>query len=153
MLEFFGLPNWKTVADSWRGIWTNLETIFEVWVENITTLINSTKQLIIDFATDVATLSQALRGDPSAILKLLGEGLFPSLETPSTGGSPGGPKLGPFIEDSVSTGPAIMLPPIAPLSTTSTESNEFNLTINTSAPVEPIIEDFRMMRAMRSRAS
>ncbi len=33
------------------------------------------------------------------------------------------------------------------------EGDNLNLTINTSAPVEPIIEDFRMMRAMRSRAS
>jgi DNA repair exonuclease SbcCD ATPase subunit len=33
------------------------------------------------------------------------------------------------------------------------EGDNLNLTINTSAPVEPIIADFRMMRAMQSRAS
>ncbi len=150
VLKFFGLSNWEEVADSWRGIWTNLETILQTWVENVTTLIESTKQLIIDFATDVATLSQALRGDPSAIFKLLGGGLFPSLEVPSDA-RPGGPKIQPTSLGLPQEGPAIMLPPIAPLSTTSTETNEFNLTVNTSAQVEPILQDFRLMRAMGGR--
>jgi hypothetical protein len=43
-----------------------------------------------------------------------------------------------------------MAPAVATSNTVST-TNNFNLTVNTAAPTEPILQDFAMMKAMASR--
>jgi hypothetical protein len=111
---------------------TNKEEVIEIWQgvwDNVKTI--------------TSVLYRSFTGDPGAILELLGGefGQPPPIQTQprGTGDVPAPTGADP-----------IMLPPIAPLSTT---GDNFNLTIHTNAPVEPIKEDFRMMRTMRGRGS
>lgn len=44
--------------------------------------------------------------------------------------------------------PALMAAPMTPVSAGSVTNNEFNMNINTNAPSEPIIADFRTLQSM-----
>lgn len=48
----------------------------------------------------------------------------------------------------IKSAPALMSAPMTPSIATSTINNEFNMNINTRAPIEPIISDFRTMQSM-----
>jgi hypothetical protein len=142
LLDLLG-TNKEEVIEIWQGVWDNVKTITSEAIADLKDLIRDIQAFYIDFAEDVALLYRSFTGDPGAILELLGGefGQPPPIQTQprGTGDVPAPTGADP-----------IMLPPIAPLSTT---GDNFNLTIHTNAPVEPIKEDFRMMRTMRGRGS
>lgn len=116
VLDFFGLPNWQVVADSWKSIWDSIEIIFNHFVDNIKATFEELK---------------------SYLFGGLGEFGF------SRGGVP-------MPSSSPIPAPANVHPAPTFNSGQSSTSN-YNLTINTNAPVEPIIADFRTMRAIGGR--
>jgi hypothetical protein len=122
--SFTSLGSWQAIADSWQGIWDNMGLIVETWIANMK------EQL-----TWKNLLSNLL------------EARIPGFVTPEL---PPPPQV--FPEDP-SHFEGQIPSPFFPGNTTnnSTSENNFNLTVNTSAPVEPIIADFRMMRAMKGR--
>jgi hypothetical protein len=143
LLDFLGLPSRQETIDAWQGVMDNLETIVETTVMKIKEFFDGMVRGALKAVEDIQTIMRAIQGDPAAILDIIGGGLGPPppIQTQPRGE---GDIPAPTGAD------PIMLPPIAPLSTT---GDNFNLTINTSAPIEPIKEDFRMMRTMRGRRS
>ncbi len=131
VLKFFGLPNWEEVADSWRGVLDNLTVIIDKWIENTAALLspqNLLKRFKLDFF-GTENLPLPVFPSPSTQDNFTPGGLsFPSPDVQIPGG---------------------LMSPVPPAGTS--ETNEFNLTVNTSAPVEPILQDFRLMRAMGGR--
>lgn len=134
VLGFFGLPNWEEVAESWRGIWDMIGIIFQQAIDEWKIIIEGSRQLLMDFMGDISMLAAALRGDPIALAKLLSGEFGPGQFVPR----PGMPAT-----------QAHNVPSSAPRGFT--ETSNFNLTVNTSAPTEPIIADFRMLTALGGR--
>ena len=128
VLNFFGLPNWEVVAESWRGIWDNLTLIFDTWIANIKGKLKL-KNLLENFLFTP-------RGVWAPI---------PIPESFRPQASPAGPGNlgGPYSRD-------LALPPIT-IPAQIPQGNNYNLTVHTSAPSEPIIADFKMLAALGGR--
>ena len=121
--SFTTLGSWQAIADSWQGVWDNLGLIVDTWVENFKAKFTCEN-----------------------LLSNLLEARIPGFTTPEL--PPQSSPLDSSHWEGQSVSPYYPSPTI---DNSQTSGDNFNLNINTSAPVEPIVEDFRLMRAMGGR--
>ena len=138
VLDFLGLPNWEAIAEAWRGVWDLLGTIVDTWIEDF-----KSKFTLENLFSNIFGEGRGVFGDFNKMLEEFG---FDPLGPSPLGQNGIGPPDPNFVPFELPSG---FIPP-TPSPVSSQETN-LNLTIHTNAPVEPIVADFRMMRAMKGR--
>ncbi len=155
--------NIDSFLEPWQGIATNIGIIIETLVGKVLGFFEGLWTGITDIVNNIwTTVTEVFQGIVDTILNILPEGFTDALKTIADVLGLGSPSkvfenIGADIAGGLQAGLAGIAPTIAmqtaPVASPGRQgnTNNFNMTINSSAPTEQVAMDFQMMQALASR--
>jgi hypothetical protein len=159
VLRWLG-TDFETFSEQWKGIWENALTIVTKTLENIVLKVVEWGQKLTDKIWEIVdalfnpfeTLGENIGNSITGWMEQAGEDIaeFFGIRSPSKLFEEYGRDIVAGLQKGLEGGGSLMVT-AAPAAGGQSTTNNFTLNVNTSAPAEPIAQDFEMMKALARR--